>query len=276
MLHQRITHALLFLTTVAAIACGKDNASVSGPIPDPRPTTLLRDIIIDHLPAPYYHFAYDETDRISDASFASDLRIYTLSYADGRLSEMRNNVLVNKDRLAYSYDDAGHVGEVSYSDSAGVVYTKVRFTYSREQLIGVERSRKTSGGFVVDKTMSLSYGTDANVSDVTEHHPAIAGVQDDATFSDHYEQYDTGMNVDGFSLVHTEFFDHLVLLPRVQLQRSNARLVTRSGDGLNYRVAYTYTYDDRHRPLTKIGDLTILNGADAGLHVPTSETFTYY
>ena len=80
MSHQRITHALLFAVTGAAVACGRDN-SVTGPIPDPRPATLLRDIVIDHLPAPYYHFAYDATNRISGVSFASDLRVYTLSYA---------------------------------------------------------------------------------------------------------------------------------------------------------------------------------------------------
>ena len=168
------------------------------------------------------------------------------------------------------------MSEVAYVDSNGAVYTRVRYTYDGKKLIGVERQRLLSSAAFVDKTMTLAYNADGSLSDLTEHHPAIAGVQDEVTLNDHFEQYDIGLNVDGFSLLHSEFFDHLVLLPQVVLQLGNPRLVTRTGDGLNYRVAYTYTYDDRGRPLTKIGDLTITNGETAGQHVQTSSVFSYY
>ncbi len=128
----------------------------------------------------------------------------------------------------------------------------------------------------VRRTMSLSYGTDGNLSDLTEHYTAIPGVQTEATFTDHYEQYDTGINVDGFGLLHDEFFDHLVLLPQVQLQRNNPARVTRSGDGLNYRVEYSYMYDDKNRPLAKAGDIALLNGPSAGQHIASNSAFTYY
>jgi hypothetical protein len=183
---------------------------------------------------------------------------------------------VNHDRLVYAYDNANRVGEVRYIDDAGAEFTRVHYAYDGRRLIGVERERKAANGFIVDRTMSLSYGVDGNLLDLTEHYTSIPGVQDDVTFTDHFEQYDTGINVDGFSLLHDEFFDHLVLLPQVQLQKSNPGRVTRSGDGLNYRVEYSYTYDDQKRPLTKAGDITLLNGPNAGQHVPSNTVFSYY
>jgi hypothetical protein len=199
-----------------------------------------------------------------------------VTYADGRLSAMQNNILVNRDRLVYSYDNAGRVSEVSYVDANGGTFTRVRFAYDGPKLTGLERERSSTFGFVVDKTMSMTYDSDGNLFELAEHHPAIPGLQDEVNVVDRYEQYDAGINVDGFSLIHSEFFDHLVLLPQVQLQRGNPRKLTRSGDGLNFTVAYIYSYDDVKRPLTKNGDITILNGPNAGQHVHGNTVFTYY
>ena len=267
---------VLVLALFTASSCSSDVGSATAPKDPPAPSVLLRDIVVSSLPSPYYHFEYDATGRMTFVSFASELTRYDLSYTAGRLSEMRNNILVNHDRLVYAYDGAGRVAEVRYVDDMGVLFTRVHYAYEGTKLIGVERERKTANGFIVDRTMSLSYGVDGNLVDLTEHYLAIPGVQDDATFTDHYEQYDAGINVDDFSLLHDEFFDHLVLLPQVRLQKGNPGRVTRSGDGLNYRVEYSYTYDDQSRPLIKSGDLTILNGSAAGQRIQTSSVFSYY
>jgi hypothetical protein len=124
--------------------------------------------------------------------------------------------------------------------------------------------------------MSFTYDAAGNLFELTQHFPAIAGLQTEATVTDRYENYDTGTNVDGFGLIHSEFFDHLVLLPDVQLQKGNPRTESRSGDGDNYRVTYTYTYDDQGRPRVKSGDILILNGANAGQHFPSSTVYSYY
>ena len=71
-------------------------------------------------------------------------------------------------------------------------------------------------------------------------------------------------------------FYHLVLLPGVQLQKSNARRQIRIGDGINFTVDFSYVYDDRNRPLTKAGDVTILNGPNSGQRVQISSVFSYY
>ena len=62
----------------------------------------------------------------------------------------------------------------------------------------------------------------------------------------------------------------------MQLQKGNPQRETRTGDCLNYVVAYTYTYDDQSRPLSKIGALTITNGTDAGRQIQISSAFSYY
>jgi hypothetical protein len=232
--------------------------------------------VLSSLPAPYYHFEYDSTGRVTFVSFASDFTRYDVSYAGARISEMRNNILVNHDRLVYVYDDSGRVALVREIDDSGADFTVLVFTYDGRKLIGVERDRRVTGGFIIDKIVSLSYYPDGNLRQRAFHRPAIAGVQDEQNYSDVYEQYDTGVNVDGFDLLHDEFFDHLVLLPDLQLQQGNAHRETRTGDGINFVVDYTYTYDGNNRPLTKLGAGTFTDGTNAGRPFQTSAVFTYY
>ena len=275
---MRYRYASILLLAAAALACNDQPGTTSPtppPPPPPPPPVLLRDIVIPNLPSPYYHFEYDAAGRVKAVSFASDLRMYDVTYDDGRISEMRNNVIVNHDRLQYVYDDAGRVIAVKYVDSSGLVYTRLVFSYDGQQLTEVERQRKVDGGFLIDKTMTLSYYADGNLMEITEHRPAIDG-QTETTTTDRFEQYDDKINVDGFSLIHDEFFDHLVLLPGVRLQKGNPARQTHGGDGINFTVDYRYTYDDANRPLLKLGDVTLLNGADPGQKVQISSVFSYY
>ena len=260
----------------AVLAACSDAVLAPPPPPPPPAAVLLKDIEIARLPSPYYHFEYDSAGRIAVVSFASGLTHYNVTYDGGRIAELQNNILVNHDRLLYTYDTAGRVAVVSEVDDTGAAFKHVVLSYNGDQLIGLERDRRVAGGFIIDKTMSMTYDVDGNLKDLTEHYPAIAGLQDEATSVEHFEQYDSGINVDGFGLIHNDFFDHLVLLPGVQLQQGNPRRESRTGDGLNYVVDYTYTYDTQNRPLSKIGALTITNGPDAGRQIQTSSVFTYY
>ncbi|HEU4996555.1 MAG TPA: hypothetical protein VFT29_17180 [Gemmatimonadaceae bacterium] len=270
----RTTYAIAMIAAAALSGCGAPDG-IGPPPPPPQDPVLLKDVVIDHLPAPFYHFDYDAAGRVRAVSFASDLRQYDITYSGDRISELTNNVPVNHDRLQYIYDDAGRVGIVLYVNSTGT-FTHVVFTYDGPKLIKVERDRRVDGGFIIDKTMTIAYDADGNLHRLSVHRPAIEGVQDETTTVDTYEQYDTGINVDGFALIHDEFIDHLVLLPGVQLQRANPRRETRTGDGLNYVVDYTYSYDDRNRPQTKTGALLIQNGQQAGQTIQTLSQFTYY
>ena len=95
------------------------------------------------------------------------------------------------------------------------------------------------------------------------------------TFVQRFEAYDEGINVDGFALLHTEFFDHVVFLPGVQLQRNNPTAVTWSDDGAQYHVDYTYTYDGENRPLIQRGDFVWLTGPEAGRRFQLTSTYSY-
>src|SRR5438093_2590374 len=129
MLSTRYRYAFLVMALAAAAACSGYEGPVSPtpPVP-PVPTVLLKDIEIDHLPSPFYHFEYDTDGRVSAASFASGLRMYDVQYDGGRIKEMRNNVIVNHDELIYVYDDAGRVGAVRYRDPNGVTFTLLIFS----------------------------------------------------------------------------------------------------------------------------------------------------
>jgi hypothetical protein len=273
---MRYRHSGLVILAAAALACSGDPGTTE-PAPPPPPPVLLKEIVIPNLPSPYYHFEYDMAGRVSTLSFASQFFTYDVGYdSNGRISEMRNITVATGTRLDYVYDDAGRVGAVKYVDSNGATFTVLFFSYDGQKLTGIERDRRVEGGFIIDKTVSLSYYPDGNLRELTEHRPAIEGQQDASTTVDRFEQYDDRINVDGFSLIHDEFFDHKVLLPGAQLQKGNPARQTHSGDGVNYRVDFTYTYDDRRRPLTKSGELTFLNGPDAGRTFQTSEVLSYY
>jgi hypothetical protein len=273
---MRYRYSLLLFAAAVVSACNGDHGATA-PTPPVLPApVLLRDIVLSNLPAPYYHFEYDPAGTVIAASFASDLLRYDVRHENGRITEMRNITPANADRLEYVYDSSGRVSLVKYVDGTGLVFTTLFFTYDGQQLTGLERDRRVEGGFIVDKTLSLSYYPDGNLREITEHRPPIAGLQDETTTIDRFEQYDDGINVDDFGLIHDDFFDHLVLLPGVRLQKGNPARQIHSGDGLNFTVDYSYSYDDKHRPLVKSGEVVLLNGSDTGRKVQISSVFSYY
>jgi hypothetical protein len=274
---MRYRYSLLSILVAAVSACNGESgtAAPTSPVP-PEPAVLLRDIVVSNLPSPYYHFEYDAAGRVAAASFASGLTNYDVVYDGGRISELRNIAIQNGTRLAYLYDDAGRVSLVKYLDANGLVFTTVFLSYDGQKLTGLERDRRVDGGFIIDKTMTLSYYPDGNLREITEHRPPVDGEQTESTTIDRFEQYDDKINVDGFSLIHDDFFDHLVLLPGVRLQKGNPARQIRTGDGLNLAIDYSYTYDDKNRPLTKTGSALLSNGPDAGQRIQLSSVFSYY
>jgi hypothetical protein len=273
----RFLNLVVMMLAIAGLSsCSDDTTLTAPPPPPPAVAVLLKDIVIPNLPSPYYHFDYDASGKVGSVSFASGLTTYDVIYDGNRISETRDNTIANHDRLVYVYDNAGRVGAVKETDPNGVVFTVLFFTYTGDKLTGLERDRRVTGGFILDKTMSFSYAADGNLFELTEHRPAIDGIQPETTVKDRFEQYDSGINVDGFALLHNDFFDHLVLLPAVQLQKSNPRRVTRTGDVDNYTVDYTYTYDARNRPMATHGDLTFITGTSAGQHFQIGSAFSYY
>ena len=233
----------------------------------------LKDIQISGLPSPYYRFEFDSAGKVTFASFASDLRTYEIQYAGNRITGMVSTRF-SREQLSYFYDGKGKVTNVTYTDASGLVYVRIRLTYAGERLVLLERERRIGENFLFDKVLTFVYDSRGNLAELTDERLAFPG-QTEATLVDRFEQYDDGKNVDGFSLIHNEFFDHLVLLPGVQLQVGNPAGVTRSGSGANYHINYTYTYDSNRRPITRRGEGTLVLGTGVGERFETNTTFSY-
>lgn len=270
--------SLILVLAAVVTACGDPTAPTPA---EPSSEVFLKDVELSHLPSPYYHFDYDIQGRVSAVAFASGLRNYAVTYEGDRVAEMREVTYFNgavigtADRLEYGYDQEGRVGTVSYVRSDGLVYTTLDYVYEEERLKGIVRSELIDGDLIGDRTMAFSYYPDGNLETITEHRLPLADQAESLTV-DRFERYDQGINVDGFGLLHVDFFDHVVLLPGIQLQQGNPGRQIRTGDGTNFQVDYVYTYDESGRPVAKSGVVTIQNGADAGRAIPISSVFSYY
>jgi hypothetical protein len=272
------TVCLLFLICSVLFACKKNTGINQQPLPahEKTPVPMLKDIVIPNLPSPYYHFEYNADSSISVASFASDFRRYDVVYAGGRINETTNNVGGLQEKVQYFYDTNGNVTDVDYLDLAGTVYTKIAFTYADGKLIKLERRRKRDTAFVVNKVMSFLYYQDDNLNEIIDHRPAVTGLQEESTTATWFGEYDNKVNVDGFSVIHNEFFDHLLLLPNVQFQKNNPKKELFSAAETAYQINYVYTYNERNLPITKHGDGMITAGATAGQSIQTNASYSYY
>lgn len=276
---MRPNYLLGSILTAGLLACSNDGGTTAPVVPDPpappAPRVFLREIQIPSLPSPYYHFEYDTQGRINVASFAAGLARYDVHYDGDRIKELVDTGL-SPDKLEYLYDSAGRVDSVKYLDGTGALFEFVTLSYKGSQLIGLERRGKLGTAFVLEKELSFSYYADGNLEQVTDHRPAVDGRQPESTSIDRFEQYDDGINVDGFGLIHNDFFDHLVLLPNVVLQKGNPAKETFTSDFLSFVATYGYTYDDARRPLAKSGTATFTSGADAGKTFQVLSLFSYY
>lgn len=271
---------LLFVTVVIVLfSCKKENETTthSTPPPDPPiPVMLLKSIVIPNLPSPYYFFEYDTTGRITLASFASGLNTYAVTHDQNRIINMLNNTGASPGLLEYFYNDKGQVNRITYKDPLGILQMRFSFSYDYGMLVKVERERRAGSDLVLNKIITMTYYADSNLQEITYHYPKIDGFQNEASVTDRFEHYDNKINVDDFSLLHNDFFDQLVLLPGVKLQKNNPGREIQTGDGDNLAVTYAYTYNDKLFPLTKAGEITVTSGTHAGEIFQTNSVYTYY
>jgi hypothetical protein len=270
---------LLTLSVVVLLfSCKKEHRpDPAEPPVVPAKHILLKDITIPHLPSPYYHFEYNTDSLVTKADFASGYTIYDVLYNGTKISEMRNNIIVNHDTLRYSYDNAGKVTLIKFINQANVIYRHAFFAYNGNLIKEIEWDRKQpDGSFFIDRTLSFSFYPDGNVKTITDHRPPTAGVDDYISVTT-FEQYDDKINVDDFSLVHDGIHDHLFLLQGFRVQKNNPRKEMLSVNGTDlYTIDYTYTYNDDNTPSDKAGDLLYLSGQFAGQRFQTNSFYTYY
>src|SRR6476659_3069090 len=88
--HTRHWKRAALASALAMIAaCGSDNP-ITDPGTSPQSAVRLKEIVIDRLPSPYYHFDYDGTGRITAASYSGGFGTYQVSYTGDRIARMTN------------------------------------------------------------------------------------------------------------------------------------------------------------------------------------------
>jgi hypothetical protein len=272
---------IVVIITIIMVSCKKEHSAIPGTIvPDPvnpAKKVLLKDITIPLLPSPFYHFEYREDSIAERVSFGSGFTMYDVFYDGNRISEMRDNIVVNHDTLRYVYDNTGKVTRINFIDEANVIYRHVNFSYSGELVREIDWDHLDGvNGFIIDRTLTFTYFGDGNAKEIREHRPVIGG-QPELNLVTQFDQYDDKINVDDFMLLHDGIHDHLFLLPPgLRIQKNNPRKETRTGDGDNYTINNTYTYKSDGTPLIKSGDLLFTKAPKTGQTFQLTTNYSYY
>ncbi|HLA57485.1 MAG TPA: hypothetical protein VK622_01930, partial [Puia sp.] len=237
----------------------------------------LKDIIAPHLPSPYYHFEYNTDSLPSRVDFASGFSIYDISYNENKISEMRNNIIVNHDTLRYSYDPTGKLFGIDFINESNIIYRRVHFIYEGNLIKEIDWAIKEALAiYFIDRTVMFTFYPDGNVKTMVDHRSPFNGSPDQVLTS-LFEQYDEKINVDDFSLIHDQYHDHLFLLQGFRLQKNNPGKETFTvNDSTLYTNHYNYVYNANNTPSNKKGDFLYISGPDAGKRFETNVNYTYY
>ena len=279
---MRPTYALtLTICALLLFACKKDHPIHHPPPPEPEPIkkVLLKDVVMPHLPSPFYHFDYRSDSLPSNVNFASGFSDYEVIYNGNKIAEMRNINLENHDTLRYAYGQDGKLGLIKFINKSNIVYRLVEFLYNGDRVKQIDWSLKVGDvGYIIDRTVKLDYYPDGNVRTIAQRRPSVDGVTPETNDTTLFEQYDDKINVDDFSLIHVPFNDHLILFQGFRLQKNNAGKETFTQDShLNDNVTtHSFTYNSDKTPSLKSGSQTFTAGPLAGRTFQISTSYTYY
>lgn len=276
-------YALLSLTfAVMLFSCKKEQGpqTTEPPAPPPNPPVkhvLLKDITTPHLPSPYYHFEYNTDSLPSKVDFASGFTIYNILYAGNKISEVRDGFIVNQVTLKYSYETTRKLNLIDFINQSNFIYRRVHFIFDRNIIKEIDwATRAADSIFVIDRTVTFTFYPDSNVKTLVDHRSAFNGSPEE-TLTTLFEQYDSNVNVDDFSLLHDQFHDHLFLLQCFRLQKNNPGKETFTvNDSMLYTNEFTYVYNADNTPSNKKGDFLYISGPDAGKRFETNSYYTYY
>ena len=131
----------------------------------------------------------------------------------------------------------------------------------------------TPADSVAERKVELFYSTSGNLSSYKDYWRNGSGMLTlSTTFV--FSEYDNGTNVDDFYLFKN-FFEDVLFLPQVKIQRNNPGLVQIKGAENDYEIRYNYTYQNG-LPIQKQGVFRQTRGSGSGGTTNLLTTFSYY
>ncbi len=267
---------LLLLTAIVAASCSKTKDTVI-PAPTPAPvddarTVLLKDIVAQNLPNPYYRFVYNDQRYVTQIQYADGQAVYNVEYENKRVKKLTNTV--NGRILLYSYSN-GNVTEVNEFEAATA---KKLFRYilsynANKQLTELKRFE-----FGNNETANLiakavfTYFANGNVKTIDNYTTSNGQLQLGSRHE--FGSYDQGICVDDFSFPD-DMLDSFLFLPQVKLMKNNPGTYTISGDVASFLIEYSYEYVNE-LPVKKSGVMTQTSGPGIPQVFRFTNQFTYY
>ena len=276
--------ALICLVMIIA-ACRKSHYKPDDPEAPLPPTSdvvgvKLKDISVDKIPSPQYHFVYNDSGYITHVGFESGAATYDITYSGKRIAKVETNkdipFDINKDILEYEYKNGDPV-LMKVTDKTGMLYRKCSLSFSAaHQLQKLTWELNPGTGFVTEQTLEFSYYADSNLKEIAYHDFAVGPITE-KLYKEKFEDYDNKVNAGGFSWLHT-LLHHPVFLPSVRLQINNPRKDIRTGppNTFTYETTYAYTYDASGRPLTRVGPVKFVDPQGNPGQFTSSTTYSYY
>lgn len=272
-------HFFVAAAVVFFIICLSCNKSINGeddqPVTDSR-TVLLKEVNVERLPSPYFHFTYNDSNFVTGIDFASGLFSWKVEYEKNRVIRMINNILVNHDTLSYKYVN-NQVASIRHTNAnTGAPRWRYDFTYSGKNMLTEIRwwSFPTGTDSTLYRKVILQYYADGNLQQYDDYYSDNNGGPVVLTTTVKFTNYDQGNNVDDFYLLKN-FFEDLLFLPQVKLQKNNPAHETITGITNDYIIDYSYQYNADKLPVQKNSTLAITKGSNAGQQFTFTDSFSY-
>lgn len=273
---EKIILTFLIMVCVLFNACKKYDGPPKPPPPEEPQTKVgkLKEKIVQNLPNPFYHFDYTDKGVVTGINFASGFYIYQLSYANNRLAKMVN--AFNGNAMMYNYIN-GKVTSIRDIRPDGIVLWNYSFEYSADSKLKEVRwySMILAGAdSVLLRKVTLEYHADGNLASFEDYRDATGQGQLEWMQKISYSNYDQEQNVDDFSILK-DFFDNLLYLPGVRLQKNNARKELIKGTQNDYDITNTWQYQNG-KPVLKMANVVQTRGNQVGDLGNFSTNYSYY
>jgi hypothetical protein len=261
-------------------ACKKDTDQPNPPKHDPpyeyyTRNVKVKDVNIERLPSPFFHFEYDPFGLAKRIDFASGFYVYDLKYDDRKLLKMTN--IINNNTLEYTWT-ADKVTDIRERRTSGVQLWHYVFMYNADNQVREIRWYQmgpNANDSLLARKVVLAYGSDGNLSRYDDYRNS-SGTPGPVEWShaEEFSNFDDGVNVDDIGIMK-DFFDHVLFLPNIRFQVNNPQNVRYTSVQNDYDISYDWTYNNK-LPVSKRTTFLQTRGTDAGRTIVGSTNYSYY